>query len=113
MASLFTKIINGEIPGKIIHQDEQCFAIADIQPEAPKHFLIIPRKEIRSLDTATPEDEPVLGHLLVTAAEIARQQGIHQDGYRVVINTNKHAGQTVFHLHVHLLGGRQMSWPPG
>lgn len=113
MASLFTKIAKGEIPGTIVYEDEHCFALRDIQPQGPLHFLIIPRKEIASVDTATTEDKAVIGHLLLVAAELARKNGISKDGYRLVINTNKHGGQTVFHLHVHLIGGRQMEWPPG
>ena len=113
MATLFTKILNGEIPGKILHQDEHCAAIADIQPQAPKHILIFPKKEIRSVADAAPEDKMVLGHLLMTAAKVARDLGIAESGYRLVINTGKHGGQTVDHIHVHLLAGRQMEWPPG
>lgn len=113
MASLFTKIANGEIPGTLVHQDDLCFAIRDIQAQAPLHLLIIPRKEITSIATATPEDKAVLGHLLLVAGELARAHGVADGGYRVVINTGTHGGQTVSHLHVHLLAGRQMEWPPG
>lgn len=113
MASLFTKILNGEINGTIVHQDEHCFAIKDIQPQAPIHLLVIPKKEIRSVADASAEDKLVLGHLLFVAAEIARAQGFAEDGFRIAINTNGHGGQTVPHLHVHVLGGRQLSWPPG
>lgn len=113
MASLFTKIANGEIPGKIIHQDDLCFAIQDISPQAPAHFLLIPRKELKSIDEGKPEDQQLLGHLLLTAGQIARQHGLSANGYRLVINTGNHGGQTVSHLHIHILGGRQMSWPPG
>jgi histidine triad (HIT) family protein len=113
MASLFTKIIEGEIKGTVLYKDDVCAAILDIKPEAPKHILIIPRKEIASTDAAKPEDKAILGHCLLVAAEIARQQGISETGYRLVINTGNHAGQTVSHLHIHLLGGRQLDWPPG
>ena len=113
MSSLFTKIIKGEIQGSVIHEDEHCAALLDIKPAGPKHFLIVPKKEIRSLDTATPEDQMLLGHLLLVAARLARKQGFAERGYRVVINTNEDAGQTVWHLHVHLIGGRELSWPPG
>ena len=113
MASVFTKILNGEIKGTILHKDEHCFAIADIQPEAPKHILIIPVKEIESVGTATKDDQALLGHMLLTAAQIARDQGFADSGYRLVANIGKHGGQTVSHLHIHLLGERQMKWPPG
>ena len=113
MASIFTKILKGEIPGKIIFQDELCAAIADIQPQAPHHILIFPKQELRSVAEAGPADERLLGHLLHVAAEIARTEGFSADGYRLTINTGKHGGQTVDHLHVHLLGGRPMHWPPG
>lgn len=113
MASIFTKIINGEIKGTIVYQDEQCAVLVDIQPQAPKHFLIVPKKEIPSIAEASTHDQQVLGHLLLVAAKIARDQGISENGYRLVINTNSDGGQTVSHLHIHLLGGRQMTWPPG
>lgn len=113
MASLFTKIINGEIKGTIVYQDEHCAVINDIQPQAPKHLLVIPKKEIESVASASSEDQMVLGHLLLTAAKVARDQGFAQSGYRLVINTGKNGGQTVSHLHIHLLAGRQMEWPPG
>ncbi len=113
MASLFTRILNGELQGTIVHQDDLCFVLVDIQPQAPKHFLVIPKKEIPSVADATPEDKPILGHLLWVAAEVARQHGISEDGYRLVINIGPQGGQTVPHIHVHVLGGRQMTWPPG
>lgn len=113
MATLFTKILNGEIPGKILHQDEHCAAIADIQPQAPQHILLFPKNEIRSLAHAAPEDKMALGHLLIVAAQVARDLGVAEDGYRLVINTGKNGGQSVDHIHVHLLAGRKMEWPPG
>lgn len=113
MASLFTKIINGEIPAKFVHQDEICAAIHDIQPQAPTHILIFPKKEIINVGHATKQDQSILGHLLLTAAEIARTLGLASDGYRIVINNGKNGGQSVDHLHVHLLAGRQLTWPPG
>lgn len=113
MASIFTKIIEGEIKGTIVYQDDRCAVLVDIQPQAPKHFLVIPIKEIRSVADATPQDEQLLGHLLLVAAKVAREHGFADDGYRLVINTNVAGGQTVWHLHVHLLGGRPMTWPPG
>ena len=113
MASLFTKILNGEIPGQFVHKDEVCFAIKDIQPEGPVHVLIIPRKEIKSIDDTSVEDQLILGHLLVVAGQIARQLGVSENGYRLVASTGAHACQSVPHLHIHLIGGRQMTWPPG
>ncbi len=113
MASIFTKIIGGEIKGTIVHQDEHCAVLVDVQPQAPKHMLVVPRKEIESVASASPEDQMILGHLLLTAAKVARDQGFEKQGYRLVINTGKNGGQTVSHLHIHLLAGRQLEWPPG
>lgn len=113
MPSLFTKILNGEIKGHIVHQDEHCFAIPDIQPQAPIHLLVIPKKEIASISAAEPSDQQVLGHLLLTAKKLAQENGLSEDGYRLVINNGPDAGQSVDHLHIHLIGGRPMSWPPG
>ena len=112
MSCLFCKIIEGSIPSKPIYQDELCYAFADIQPQAPVHLLIVPRKHLDSLADGKPEDSALFGHLLSTAAEIASQQGLDK-GYRVTINTGEEGGQTVDHLHLHLLGGRSMAWPPG
>lgn len=111
--SIFTKIINGEIKGTIVHQDELCAVLVDIQPQAPQHFLVVPKKEIVSVHHATAEDKGILGHLLWVAAEVARNQGFAEDGYRLVINTGSNGGQTVPHIHVHLLAGRALNWPPG
>lgn len=110
--TIFKKIIDGEIPADIVFEDEQCLAFRDVSPQAPTHILIIPRKEIASIDELTEEDEQLVGHLFLTAQKIARQENL-TDGYRTVINCGEGAGQTVFHLHVHLLGGRGMTWPPG
>ena len=110
---LFCRIIAGEIPGEFIHQDEVCVAIRDINPQAPMHVLVIPREHLESLDDASQKDEPLLGHLLRIGARIANDQGHAESGYRSVINTGGGAGQSVFHLHVHVLAGRQMNWPPG
>ncbi len=112
MSCLFCKIIEGAIPSKAVYQDEQCYAFADIHPQAPTHFLIAPRQHIDSLASAGRNDQALLGHLLWTAAEIARSHGLG-NGYRIVINHGEEGGQTVDHLHVHLLGGRAMHWPPG
>jgi len=110
---LFCKIIADEIPSARVYEDDVCIAFNDISPQAPKHILIVPREHVDSLDSATESEKASLGHLLLTAGEIARQAGIAEDGYRVVINTNADGGQTVFHLHVHLLGGRPFVFPPG
>ena len=110
---LFCKIIDGTIPSAKVYEDEICVAFNDISPQAPTHILVIPREHFDSLDKAGKNHRETLGHLLLTAAEIAREKGFAEDGYRVVINTNGDGGQTVFHLHVHLLGGRQFIFPPG
>jgi histidine triad (HIT) family protein len=111
--TIFKKIIDGEIPAEVVHEDDLCMAFRDANPHAPTHILVIPKKEIRSMAQTAPEDKELLGHLMLTAAEIARQLGVADKGYRLVVNTNKHAGQTVDHLHIHILGGRRMNWPPG
>ena len=110
---LFCRIIAGEIPGDFIHQDEQCVAIRDINPQAPMHVLVIPREHLESLDDASQKDEALVGHLLRIAARLANEEGHAESGYRTVINTGAGAGQSVFHLHVHVLAGRPMNWPPG
>jgi histidine triad (HIT) family protein len=112
MNCLFCKIIDGSIPSTRVYEDEQCIAFADIHPQATVHLLVIPRKHIVSLAEATTEDGALLSHLLWTVAEIAREQKLTA-GYRVVINIGENGGQTVDHLHLHLLGGRRMRWPPG
>jgi histidine triad (HIT) family protein len=110
---LFCKIIAGEIPGDFIHRDDKCVVIRDINPQAPTHVLVIPREHMESLDDASAGDEQLLGHLLRVGARIANQEGLGESGYRTVINTGAGAGQSVFHIHVHLLGGRGLAWPPG
>ena len=110
---LFCGIIDGKIPAKIVYQDDRAVVIVDIHPQAPVHLLVIPRKHINSLDESPAEDEALLGHLLLLAAQQARERGLPSQGYRTVINTGAAAGQSVFHLHVHLLGGRPFHWPPG
>ena len=110
---IFCKIIAGEIPSKKVYEDDLCIAFNDISPQAPTHLLIIPKEHFASLDAAEKSHKETLGHLLLTAAELARENGFAEKGYRVVINTNDDGGQTVFHLHVHLLGGRQFIFPPG
>ena len=111
--TIFKKIIEREIPADVVYEDDLCLAFRDINPAAPVHILIIPKKAIPSLSKAKNEDHSILGHLLMKAAEIARYEGLDEGGYRVVINNGEGAGQTVFHLHLHLLGGRPFSWPPG
>ena len=113
MKTLFQKIYDGEIPADIIHRDEMCCAFRDISPQAPTHILIVPRKPIPRIGAADAEDEALLGHLLVTAAKIARELGIAETGYRIAVNNGPDGGESVPHLHVHLLGGRQLAWPPG
>lgn len=110
---LFCKVINGDMPGEFVHKDDRCVVIRDINPQAPMHLLVIPLEHIESLDEASQRDEQVLGHLLRIGARLANEQGNGETGYRTVINTGAGAGQTVFHLHVHVLGGRSMHWPPG
>jgi histidine triad (HIT) family protein len=110
---LFCRIIAGEVPADLLHQDEICIVIRDIKAQAPTHVLVIPREHMESLNDASVRDEALLGHLLRVGARIANDQGHAEDGYRTVINNGTGAGQSVFHLHVHVLGGRPMSWPPG
>ena len=110
---LFCKIIQKEIPAQIVHEDELCVAFEDINPQAPVHILILPRKHLAGLNDAAPEDAPLLGHLHVVASRLAQEKGIAEGGYRTVFNTGAGAGQSVFHIHLHLLGGRNFSWPPG
>jgi len=110
--SVFQKIIDREIPAKIEHEDEHCIVIRDIHPQAPVHLLAIPRKAVARLAEASAGDQALLGHLLLTAAAVARKLNL-TDGYRLVINSGPLAGESVPHLHVHLLAGRQMTWPPG
>ncbi|MFM7142561.1 MAG: histidine triad nucleotide-binding protein [Alphaproteobacteria bacterium] len=109
--TLFERIIAREIPAEIVHEDDRCIAFRDIHPQAPTHVLVVPRKPIPGVGSAAREDEAVLGHLLLVAAEVARTEGL-ADGYRLVINNGPHAGQSVDHIHVHLLGGKPMGWPP-
>ena len=112
MTCLFCRIIDGSIPSKAIYQDDECYAFADINPQSPVHILIVPRLHVASIAEAGKEHSALIGHLHWAAAEIARSKGLTK-GYRTVINTGKDGGQTVDHIHVHLLGGRSMTWPPG
>jgi histidine triad (HIT) family protein len=113
MDCLFCRIVAGEVPADTIFQDERCLAFRDINPQAPVHVLVIPREHMESLDDAGQRDEALLGHLLRVAARVANEQGLSESGYRTVINTGAGAGQSVFHLHLHVLGGRSLNWPPG
>jgi len=111
--TLFEKIIAREIPAAIVYEDELVLAFRDIKPQAPAHVLIVPKKPIPRIAEAGAEDEQVLGHLLLKAAEVARQLGLAKSGFRLVFNNGPDAGEAVPHLHCHIIGGRQMSWPPG
>ena len=108
---LFCRIVRGEIPAKLIAQSDDAIAFRDIDPRAPVHVLVVPREHVASLNDAT--DPALVGRVALFAAEVARKEGIAERGYRTVFNTNADAGQTVFHLHLHLLGGRHLGWPPG
>jgi histidine triad (HIT) family protein len=108
MPTLFTKIINGDIPADIVYQDEQVTAFRDIEPQAPVHILIVPAKEIPTVNDIQPEDEQLIGHMFSVARKIAEQEGVARDGYRLLINTNEHAGQEIFHVHMHLFGGKPL-----
>jgi len=110
---LFCKILKGEIPAKIIYEDDRLLAFSDINPQAPLHALIVPKRHIASLNDLTPEDDALVGEMVRRAAAIALQHGYAERGFRTVFNTNAEAGQTVFHIHLHLLAGRGLSWPPG
>lgn len=110
--TLFTKIINREIPADIVYEDEQCLAFKDIQPHAPTHLLIIPKKPIATINDMETDDKALIGHLFWVAKQIAADQGFAEDGYRVVMNCNEHGGQSVYHIHLHLLAGKPLGWPP-
>ncbi|CAG5116693.1 unnamed protein product [Candidula unifasciata] len=110
--TIFGKIIRREIPADLLHEDDQCIAFNDISPQAPVHFLVVPKKPIVKLSDAEDSDEQLLGHLLIVARKVAKAKGL-QNGYRVTINDGPDGGQAVYHIHVHVMGGRQMDWPPG
>jgi histidine triad (HIT) family protein len=110
--TLFEKIAAREIPADIVHEDDLCLAFRDISPQAPVHILVVPKKPVPRLADSSPQDQALLGHLLLTVAGIARREGL-AEGFRTVINNGPHGGETVPHLHLHLLGGRHLSWPPG
>lgn len=113
MDCLFCKIANGELESKLVYEDEDVVAFHDISPQAPTHILCIPRRHISTLNDLDPQDAELTGKLLLTAQKLARKLGFAEEGYRVVMNCNGHGGQTVFHIHLHLLGGRPLHWPPG
>ena len=113
MSSLFTKIINREIPADIVYEDEEIIAFNDINPQAPVHVLIVPKKEIATLNDLELGDQEIIGKMFLTAKKLAVKLNIDKTGYRTVFNCNEHGGQTVFHIHLHLLGGRKLVWPPG
>jgi len=110
---LFCRIAEKTLPSKIVHEDDKCVAFDDVNPQAPTHVLVIPRKHVASFAELNEADSGLLVHLMMTSNKIARQKGIAEGGYRMVVNTGKNGGQTVFHLHLHVLGGRPMHWPPG
>jgi len=110
--TIFDKILDGSIPATFIHQDDKCVAFNDVAPQAPVHFLVIPRKRISMIEKAEDGDGDLLGHLMLTARKVAKEQGLEK-GYRVVINNGVEGAQSVYHLHIHVLGGRQLNWPPG
>lgn len=112
MSTIFGKIIGREIPADIVYEDEHCLAFRDLNPQAPTHVLLIPKKEIPRLVDATAEDQAVLGHLMLAAGQIARELGVG-DAFRLVVNSGADAGQSVFHLHLHIMAGRPFTWPPG
>lgn len=111
--TIFTKIINKEIPAQIVYEDEKCLAFRDINAQAPVHVLLIPKREIPTMNDVKTTDAELMGYLMVKAPEIAKQLGVAEKGYRLVINTNEDAGQTVPHIHIHIIGGRELTWPPG
>ena len=111
--TLFEKITARQIPAEILHEDDRCLVIRDINPQAPVHFLVIPKTVIPRIGEAAPEQQALLGHLLLPAASVAKAEGVAESGFRVVINHGPDGGETVPHLHVHVLGGRPMTWPPG
>jgi histidine triad (HIT) family protein len=113
MSTIFSKIIAREIPARIAYEDDLCLAFHDVHPQAPVHLLVVPKKEIPRVAATTVDDEPLLGHLIRVAQTVASQEGLHDTGFRLVINNGRDGGETVPHLHVHVLGGRPMAWPPG
>ena len=111
MSTIFKKIIDKEIPADVVYEDDQCLAFRDVNPCAPTHILVIPKREIAQLDQMSAEDAPLMGHLMYVATLVAKQEKL--SGFRLVVNSGASAGQSVFHLHLHVIGGRRLSWPPG
>ena len=110
---LFCKILDGEIPCDKVYENDQVIAFRDVNPQAPTHILVIPRKHISTVNDLTADDKKIVGEMMLAAQQIAKQEGIEEIGYRLIMNCNEGAGQTVFHIHLHILGGRRMNWPPG
>ena len=113
MSTIFTKIINKKIPADILFENDNVLAFRDINPQAPIHFLVIPKKEISTLNDIKDVDKDIVGELFIVAKDLAKKEGIAESGYRTVFNCNEHGEQTVYHIHLHVLGGRQLNWPPG
>ena len=113
MDCLFCRIVGREVPASIVYEDDRVIAFNDIKPQAPTHVLVVPKRHIESLNELQQDDDEIVGELIRRAAAIAKERGVSADGFRTVFNTNRDGGQTVFHIHVHLLGGRRMDWPPG
>lgn len=110
---IFCRIVGGELPSSIVHEDDRAVAFRDVNPQAPVHVLVVPRRHVESVEQLTKEDLELAGHLLLVARNVARAEGLADGGYRVVANVGDRGGQTVDHLHLHVLGGRRMTWPPG
>tara|TARA_Y200000002_G_C22668373_1_gene658931 strand:+ start:392 stop:733 length:342 start_codon:yes stop_codon:yes gene_type:complete len=113
MSTIFSKIINKEIHADILFENDKILAFRDTSPQAPVHFLVIPKKEIRTINDINEEDKSLIGELFIVAKEIAKKEGISEKGYRTIFNCNEYGGQTVYHIHLHVLGGRRLEWPPG
>jgi histidine triad (HIT) family protein len=113
MDCLFCRIITRDIPGDIVFENDDVIAFRDVAPQAPTHVLVVPKKHIETIDHAGPEDEALLGKLILAGQKVAAQEGLSDDGYRLVFNVNNAGGQAVYHIHLHVIGGRQMTWPPG
>jgi len=111
--TIFTKIINKEIPADILYEDDDVLAFKDVSPQAPVHFLVIPKTAIKTINDIDESQATLIGKLVLTAQKVAKQQGIAENGYRLVMNCNEDGGQTVYHIHLHVLGGRSLAWPPG
>lgn len=113
MDCLFCKLVSGDIPAEILYQDEQVLAFRDISPQAPTHILVIPKRHITTINDLAEKDAALIGQMVLTAKKLAAQEGLAEDGYRLAMNCNENGGQSVYHIHLHLLGGRRMNWPPG